>query len=89
MGHIALAELMRITSKGKMKESAKMTKTTHPNIEDEICLFEQENKKKERKKRSKKRDKTKLGKVPPERHRLHDDPEFLQMAALSKMYRVY
>jgi len=57
----------------------------------EICRCEQERKKAEQTKRSvnKNKIKHKLGKPPPERHLLKDDPKYLELVEMSKAFRLF
>jgi len=73
---------------GKNERENKMTEAIYPVLKDEAYIFEQENKKAERKKRSKTKRKNKLQKPSPERHRLYDDPNFLQMVEQCRVFRI-
>ena len=74
---------------GTERKREKMTEVLYPELKDETYIFEQKNKKAERIKRSKSKRKNKLQKPSPEKHSLFDDPEFLQMVALSRLFRTY
>ena len=66
-----------------------MTEVLYSELKDEAYIFEQKDKKEERKKRSNSNRKSKLQKPSPEKHKLLDNPDFLQMVALSRVFRVH
>jgi len=68
-----------------------MTGTMNPDLNDEICLRKQDDKKVERIEHSnnKQKNKHKLRKPQTEKLGLTDDPEFLKLVILNGVFKVY
>jgi len=78
-----------VCGNGQKEREKKMTEVLYSELKDETYIFGHKNKKEERKKRSNNNRKSKLQRPLPEKHKLLDNPEFLQMVALSRVFRVH